>query len=428
MYKIFKFDNGLTLYYAKNNINKSTAIDICFDCGSRCDGDIPGLSHFCEHMFFTGTKTENKAEISKQYFDFIRVNAFTNSSEICFTGEIFTKELESYLNMVAKLITQSTFSKKAVEDEKKVVIQEIVKDNDKYNRKASQLFSYLMFEKDYYKNGVLGSVKTVNSIQSKDVKAYVKKYFVSNNCGVYVCSPLSFNKIKTMVSNCLGNKLPQNLKLEKFAFDEYATTDKCKMNLKKANVEKNYLNIAFKIPHDRLTVDNVNTIGMLCDIMQDISDGVPKYLRLQNNLVYYADMYVHNCQKNNVLVFKTECSKENIKSCIDVFCEYVSKLLREGVLKSNIEKQKRHSRYYFETRIYKPTRYLNDLYYSRRYNKIVTQEEGYKSYQKVKLESVNKVLHELFDEPKFVCSVYGDADKSDVYTLNELKNKFNNLI
>ena len=133
MSKYYKFDSGLIILYENNNINKSTSIEISFDCGSRCDGKLSGLSHFCEHMFFTGTKTENKAEISKQYFDFIKVNAYTNTKEIFFTGEIFTAELKNYLSMVAKMITESTFSKKAVEDEKKVVIQEIVKDNDKYS-------------------------------------------------------------------------------------------------------------------------------------------------------------------------------------------------------------------------------------------------------------------------------------------------------
>lgn len=427
MYKIFKFENGLTLYYAKNDINKSTAVEISFDCGSRCDGDISGLSHFCEHMFFTGTKTENKAEISKQYFDFIKVNAYTNTKEIFFTGEIFTSEFKNYLSMVAKLITESTFSAKAVEDEKKVVIQEIVKDNDKYAKKASQHFSYLMFEKDYYKNGVLGSTKSVSSITNKDVKNYVKKYFVTNNCRVYVCSPYNFNKVKKLVSSCLGDKLKTNLNLQPFDFDDYGSTKTCKLNVKKVKVEKNYLSISFKLPHDKIDLRKISTIGMLSDVMQDLSDGVQKYLRLQKNLVYYADVYTYTCQKENLLIFKTECSKENINACIDVLCDYVSKLLKEGIAQENIDKQKRHARYYYETSVKRPTKYLNNLLYHRRYNKIVTSKEDYKIFQSITLNEVNECLHKLFTNPTFVCSVYGDAEKSDVYSLQELKNKFNNL-
>ena len=427
MYKNFEYENGLKLYYAKNNINKSTAVEVSFDCGSRCD-NIPGLSHFCEHMFFTGTKTENKAAISKQYFDFIKVNAYTNTKEIFFTGEIFTSELKKYLNMIAKMINESTFSTKAVEDEKKVVVQEIVKDNDKFSKKASQLFSYLLFEKDYLKNGVLGSTKSVNQITSKDVKAYIKKYFVSNNCRVYICSPLSFSKVKKMVATCLGDKLKTNKKLEELSFDDYSTTQTCKFVSKKVKLDKNYLTISFRLPHDKIELRNLNIMGMICDVMQDISDGVTKYLRLQNNLVYFADVYHHVTEKDLTLIFRTECSKENIKSCIDVFCEYVGKLLKEGISLENINKQKRHAKYYHVTAVARPTSRINNMVYSRRYGKVITGKTDYKVYQSVKLDEVNNTLKQIFKNPTFVCSIYGDAEKTDFYNLSELKTKFNNLI
>ena len=172
------FNSGAELIYQKNNVTKSTALKICFACGSRCDGEIYGLSHFCEHMFFTGTKTENKQQISKQYFDFIDVNAFTNAQEISFLGEIFTSELKNYLALVAKLITKSTFSPENVEEEKKVVLQEIVQDSDDYNRNAIRHFSYLLFDKIFYDKGVLGNKKSVSMITSDMVKNYVKKYLV----------------------------------------------------------------------------------------------------------------------------------------------------------------------------------------------------------------------------------------------------------
>ena len=60
MAKYYQFDSGLVLLYEKNNINKETNINIDFDCGARCDGKLPGLSHFVEHMFFSGTDKLSK--------------------------------------------------------------------------------------------------------------------------------------------------------------------------------------------------------------------------------------------------------------------------------------------------------------------------------------------------------------------------------
>ena len=67
-YKQTDLPHGGKLYYVKNTVNESTALDISFDCGSRCN-TIAGLAHFTEHMFFTGTNTLSKEDIAKKYFD-----------------------------------------------------------------------------------------------------------------------------------------------------------------------------------------------------------------------------------------------------------------------------------------------------------------------------------------------------------------------
>ena len=122
-YTKIKLPNGGNLCYTKNDISKTTAIEIIFNCGARCD-TIPGLAHFTEHMFFTGTDKMSKEEISKKYFDFINVNAFTDFTRIGFEGNVFTNEFEDYVSTVAMLINESTFKQEAVDKEIKVVQQE----------------------------------------------------------------------------------------------------------------------------------------------------------------------------------------------------------------------------------------------------------------------------------------------------------------
>ena len=125
MAKYYKFDSGLTVLYEQNKINKSTSIEISFDCGARCDDNLPGLSHFCEHMFFTGTDKLSKLEVNKRYFDFIKANAFTNFDEIIFTGSIITSKLAQYLETVQDMICNSTFTQKAVEEENFIVAESL---------------------------------------------------------------------------------------------------------------------------------------------------------------------------------------------------------------------------------------------------------------------------------------------------------------
>ena len=203
MAKFHKFDSGLIVLYENNKINKATNIEISFDCGARCDGDLSGLAHFCEHMMFTGTDKLSKQEVTKRYFDFIKANAFTSNNTIVFAGEIVTSRLAEYLTVVQDMICNSTFTSKAVEAERKIITQEIAQDADKHSHHANRLIDYELYKLEHLKNGVLGSERTISKITSKDVKKYIKKYFVKNNCIISVCTPLAFNKVISLIKNIL---------------------------------------------------------------------------------------------------------------------------------------------------------------------------------------------------------------------------------
>lgn len=235
---------------------------------------MSGLAHFVEHMFFTGTKDKTKQEISKEYFDFVGVNAFTNSQTIRFGGDVFSSELGDYLALVSRLINDTTFSQKHIDEEKKVVLQEIVESSDNYKHMASRESAFALYNEDYLRVGVLGSKKTVSAIKSKDVKDFVKKYFVANNCHIYVVSTLPFEKVKKLVEkNLISNlKIDNNLVVPKY--NGITITAKWKVAVKKANIDKNFLHISFRMKDGFNNVDKMVTAFALSNIMSNVADGV----------------------------------------------------------------------------------------------------------------------------------------------------------
>ncbi|MBR6778862.1 MAG: insulinase family protein [Clostridia bacterium] len=245
-YKQIELSNGAILRYTKNNINTITSTEIMFDCGARCD-TIPGLAHFTEHMFFSGTDTMTKEEISKKYFDFINVNAYTSPNYIVFAGDVFTKEFGEYLSTVKDMITKSTFKQSAVDKEIPVVQQEIARNNDNFRRKANEFNNYSLTHMKYFKDEVLGSNESVGSIKSKDVKDFVKKYFVAQNAEIYVVSPLPFAKVKKLVEKNLVMHLPSNKKFAKLPLYSDYVVDNTFYEVKQQDIDKCYLNINFVV-------------------------------------------------------------------------------------------------------------------------------------------------------------------------------------
>ncbi len=422
MAKIYKYDTGLTLLYEHNKINKSTSVYLAFDCGSRCDGKLAGLSHFCEHMFFTGTKDLTRQEVSKRYFDFIKTNAFTSDTEIVFTGSIITARLGEYLATVKDMICNSTFTASAVEAEKKVVIQEIVRDADKHARHADRWRLYEMYQLDHFSHGVLGSAETVSQITSKDVKNYVKKYFVNNNCIISICTPISFAKVKRIVKKYFESQMASN-KLKALPYSQNKLIDDEKVCLEHKDIDKNFLSVVFKSKRKGGDLKYRVLMATIGNMIDDISDGLTKELRLDNNLIYSMDAFYMINKANSALELYTETSKENIKPCLDVITNYINRIVHNGFTKDQFDKEMERNEYYWQTHVQTPDNIRGNLTNRRFYGQFVTSKDIYEASRALTLDEVNDTMKELFTTAKVQVLVYGNATRQDVYTIKQIKKK-----
>ena len=413
-YKQINLSKGGKLYYVKNNISKSTAVKISFDCGSRVD-TIPGLAHFTEHMFFTGTKDLTRAEINKKYFDFIGVNAATNGYEIWFDGNVFTDEFEEYVKTVAMMITESTFKQKEVDKEIGVVQQEIARKKDKFNILSSNKNLFNMTEIcsfDHY--GALGTEESVASIKSKDVKNFVKKYFIANNLNVYVTSPMSLNKVKSIIEKQLVSKLSVDEQFKKLPlFIGYVKNEQFK-HLESKQIGKNYLFINFKNNYNLYDFKYRAKLSLVLEMMNDIATGVMKLLREERSLVYSSRFYTEiRNDKEYVISFYTECATKNVNPVFETVAEYFEKIAKDGFTEAQLKQAKRTDKYNQDTK--EPNSYyelwkLSDF---EKYGKVLDREIP-NLMKGVTLEECNELFKEIFLHNKISYTVYGDIKKEDL--------------
>ena len=419
-YKNVNLNNGAVLRYSKNRLNKITSIEILFNCGAYKD-TIPGLAHFVEHMFFTGTKTMDKQTVSKKYFDFIGSNAHTTSKNISFTGKIFTKELSNYLSTVATLITESTFTQDAVEKEKKVVCQEIARSEDRFGVKAGYFNDYNLTGLECYKNTILGSIDSVNSIKSKDVKKFVKDYFVSENMEIYITSPYSLNKVKKLVEKELLSKIPSNKNLEKFPLFLPTKDYEFFYKLETKDIDKCYLFINFKSNLNYFEVERKQKLNLMLDMVNETSEGIMKELRLEKSLIYGGGFYVTYNAERSVLGFETECDRKNVNEVIITVKEYISKIITNGFDVELFNKVKRYSDYSEDSAEPKVGTKMNRLTQFKYYGKILEPKYLKKVRKNTTIEECNNLFKEIFEKPELSVSIYGDITKKELLSEKELK-------
>lgn len=422
-YKQITLPHGGKLYYVKNNINSSTAVEISFDSGSRCD-TIPGLAHFTEHMFFTGTKTLTKEEIAKKYFDFIEVNAATSTRYICFNGQIFTNEFEDYLKTVAMMITESTFSEENVKNEIPVVQQEIARQKDKFKSKSAWMMDYLTFGNPEFKNTTLGSQKSVESIKSDNVKEYVKKYFVANNIEVFVASPYSLRKVKKLVVKNLESKLPAQNGFKKLPYFYYNVKNNNFFKVENHDINKCYLYINFALNRNRWDFEFKRKFGLVLDMLNDYSEGVLNALRLKKSLVYGANIQDAYYEENGVVAFNTECDKENVNEICLTLANYLKDIAKNGFTQAQLDKAKRLYEYGEAVKEIRLKKLTGKLYQLKYYNKVLDAKEAKKEIKGTTLEECNKFFKEVFSNPTISMLVYGSATKEEIISKEELNEMF----
>ena len=414
-FKLINLPFGARLMYVKNKINKTTNVEISFMGGSS-EEKIPGLAHFVEHLFFSGTDKLSAQEVKKQYFDFSVANAYTNFRDITFMGRIFTNELEKYLSTVAMLITESTFSPKAIENEKKIVIQEInsSKDDNRTNFYDTDLSK--IFDHDMLNENVIGSEKSVKSIKQKDVLDFVNNYFVANNVDVYICTPLSAGKVKKMVIDALLSKLKVTDNFKKPKLFYFNTTDFNYYQSIYKDIGKMYLSIDFKVNHNVYDLDFYVKEKLIRYMINDISYGLMKTLRQDKSLVYYADYNLTYEEDASFVQIITESDKNNANQIIETVAEYVKDLKEKGFLPEQFEKAKRIIRYSHESRTFTPIDFLDKLYEFRKYGKILDSEKIYTQIMSTTLEECNALINDIFDTTNLGCTLYGDVKKKDIMT------------
>lgn len=424
-YKKIDLCNGAKLFYVKNTISRTTMVDVVFNCGSRCD-TIPGLAHFTEHLFFNGTKQHDKKAITKKYFDFISTNACTNHAKIYFTGNIFTKELKDYLDTVSEMVAESTFAEKEVQNERKVINQEIAvyKDNNQMN--AYYFNDYNLARDDLYKYANLGTVDTIATIKSKDVKNFVKKYFVQENMEVYVSSTMSLSKVKKIVEKTLCKKIPTNKNFKELPVFKFKVQDETFFEVKTKDIGKSYLFMNFAFDCDYNDFKLRKKLELLLELMNNQSEGIMNDLRWggDKNLTYSGRFFHYLGDGKGIITFNTQCDKENINPIIETVVGYIQNVLKSGFNQKTLEFEKREYKYDDDAREPNLRRKFSKLFDFKIFGEVRNPKLMRKYITETTLDECNALFHRIFEQPRMSVSIYGDANKKDVITKAKLQKLF----
>lgn len=185
---IERLPNGLTLGFRQMPGRQTVRICIASRMGSRHERcRESGLTHFCEHAILGGTKTIDSSMV-KTEIELLGggVNAFTGQDMVSIEGDFAEEDCPRALDLIGELFFHPLFSKAFVDQERKVILQEIAEYRDDPWDAVSQGAYDLFYNGRGVGTAILGEEDNLKSFTVKQLKDHWKRVSATGNSLIYM--------------------------------------------------------------------------------------------------------------------------------------------------------------------------------------------------------------------------------------------------
>ena len=165
-------------------------------------------------------------------------------------------------------------------------------------------------------------------------------------------------------------------------------------------------------------------MDLALDIVNDSSIGLLKQLRLKKDLVYSGGVNYIKMKENCILIFNCNCEPNNVNEVIKTTAEYFKSIFKEGFTLENLIRVKRYAKHNEVSKLPSIDIEFNRLYNYRWYGKVLDYKKLKKIKAKATVEDCNNVIKEAFTNGKVSLSLYGQIDKENLITKNQLNEMF----
>lgn len=197
-------DSGIRVVSERMEGVRSVCVGVWISAGSRNESeDVNGISHLLEHMLFKGTNSRTAFEIATSIESLGgTLNAFTDREFTCFYAIVLDENLPEAIDVLADVIQNAVLDKKDLQNEKRIVFEEIRNLEDTPEDLVHDVFFQTVFGSHSLGFPILGSFKSVKEIKRSNLTEYQKKFYSSNNMIVAAAGSLYHDQIVDLVKNC----------------------------------------------------------------------------------------------------------------------------------------------------------------------------------------------------------------------------------
>lgn len=200
-----KNHTGIPIIYTHSGTEIAHFI-LHFPLGSRDErSDHFGLMHLLEHMLFKGSKGKDNFELISSIENYgAEINAYTTKENLILFVSFPDKFMENIVPLIAEIVYESVFPEEELRKEKNVIADEI-----RAYRDSAADYIYDNFEVKFFRNhplghDILGSIRSMSSIQSTDLQKCMQQ--LQQHFHISVVSKRSFIEIQKITNKYFSSK------------------------------------------------------------------------------------------------------------------------------------------------------------------------------------------------------------------------------
>jgi zinc protease len=190
-------ENGMILLTSEQRALPIVSMELLIDAGSRHDASKQeGLANLTARLLTYGTERRTALEISDA-LDFIGARLSTGCSEdlVNIGMTVLKKDFGTGLELLAELLTVSTFPQPEIDRQKQSVIASIRAREEDPGDIAQRRFAAALYPQSPYGRPVEGDEASVKGLDQKSLRAFYDRYYRPNRTILSVVGDISHDEI-----------------------------------------------------------------------------------------------------------------------------------------------------------------------------------------------------------------------------------------
>ncbi|MFT7003264.1 MAG: zinc protease [Sulfurimonas sp.] len=306
--------------------------------GSITDTTKAGVSRFSARIMGEGTKALGSSAFAES-LESKAIHISSSAGKETFVMEVgcLKEEFEEGLNKFSALLKDPNFSDEAMSKVKTTTIGSLSSQENDFDYVASNELKAVLFKDTPLANPASGTLKSVESIELDDVKAFVKEHLVSSRLIVVIGGDVDIDNVKVSIEKIIKS-MPKG-ELAPLAY--YDITTKASESVLKRDTQQAY--VYFGSPYNikynsedyykaRVATFILGTGGFGSRLMEEI--------RVKKGLAYSAYANVSVSKSSNYMSGYLQTKLESLEDAQKTVKEVVAEFVKNGVTEEELEQTK----------------------------------------------------------------------------------------